>query len=43
MAAFKDDNTGTNVFEPSACDKFVVAAGYAGTSGRIGLQARIAK
>jgi hypothetical protein len=39
MAAFKDDNNGTNVFEPSVCDKFVVAAGYA---GRTGLQARIA-
>lgn len=52
MAAFKDDNTGTNVFEPSVCDKFVVAAGYAGrVAGRVtgstavsmGLQTRIAQ
>lgn len=30
MAAFKDDNKGNDVYEPSACDKYVVAAGYAG-------------
>ncbi len=29
MAAFKDDNKGNDVYEPSACDKHVVAAGYA--------------
>jgi hypothetical protein len=29
MAAFKDNNKGNDVYEPSACDKYVVAAGYA--------------
>jgi hypothetical protein len=29
MSAFKDDNKGNDVYEPSACDKYVVAAGYA--------------
>jgi hypothetical protein len=30
MSAFKDYNKGNDVYEPSACDKYVVAAGYAG-------------
>jgi len=29
MAAFKSDNKGNDVFEPSACDKYMVATGYA--------------
>jgi len=29
MAAFKSNNKGTDVYRPSACDKYVVAAGYA--------------
>jgi hypothetical protein len=29
MAAFKSNNKGNDVYEPSACDKYVVAAGYA--------------
>jgi hypothetical protein len=29
MSAFKGDNEGNNVFAPSECDKYVVAAGYA--------------
>lgn len=29
MSAFKDENKGNDVYEPSACDKYVVAAGYA--------------
>jgi hypothetical protein len=29
MSAFKGKNKGNDVFEPSACDKYVVAAGYA--------------
>lgn len=33
MAAFKDENKGNDVFEPSECDKYVVAAGYAGETG----------
>jgi predicted Zn-dependent protease len=33
MAAFKDDNRGNDVYEPSECDKYVVAAGYAGAQG----------
>lgn len=28
MAAFKDDNKGNDVYEPSECDRYVVAAGY---------------
>jgi hypothetical protein len=32
MAAFKSNNKGNDVYEPSACDKYVVAAGYAGQS-----------
>ena len=30
MAAFKSKNKGNEVFEPSECDKYVVASGYAG-------------
>ncbi|MBA3323532.1 MAG: hypothetical protein H0T45_19095 [Pyrinomonadaceae bacterium] len=30
MSAFKSNNQGNDVYEPSACDKYVVAAGYAG-------------
>lgn len=29
MAAFRSDNKGNDVFEPSECDKYVVSAGYA--------------
>jgi hypothetical protein len=29
MAAFKESNKGNDVFEPSECDKYVVATGYA--------------
>ena len=32
MAAFKSNNRGTDVYKPSACDKYVVAAGYANES-----------
>jgi hypothetical protein len=39
MAAFKSNNKGNDVYEPSACDKYVVAAGYAGQTGA---QARVA-
>ena len=28
MAAFKDDNKGNDVYEPSECDKYIVATGY---------------
>jgi hypothetical protein len=38
MAAFKDMKKGNEVYEPSECDKYVVAAGYAGDTGR---QARV--
>lgn len=34
MAAFKSDNKGNDVYEPSECDKYVVAAGYAGSNSR---------
>lgn len=30
MAAFRSDNKGNDVFEPSECDKYLVATGYAG-------------
>ena len=33
MSAFKSKNKGNDVYEPSACDKYVVAAGYAGQFG----------
>ena len=29
MAAFRDDSHGNDVYEPSECDKYVVAVGYA--------------
>ncbi len=38
MSAFKSNNQGNDVYEPSACDKYVVAAGYAGD---INAQARM--
>lgn len=38
MAAFKDDNKGNEVYEPSECDKYVVAAGY---SSQLSTQARV--
>jgi hypothetical protein len=40
MAAFKSNNKGNDVYEPSACDKYVVAAGYAGQTS---VQARVAR
>jgi predicted Zn-dependent protease len=39
MAAFKDMNKGNDVYEPSECDKYVVAAGLGNETG---MQARIA-
>jgi len=33
MAAFKSSNQGNDVYEPSACDRFVVASTYAGDTG----------
>jgi hypothetical protein len=38
MAAFKDDNKGNDVYEPSECDKYVVATGYA---NEVSAQARV--
>ena len=38
MAAFKSNNQGNDVYEPSACDKYVVATGYA---NEINAQARV--
>ena len=38
MAAFKDQNKGNDVYAPSECDKYVVAAGYA---GEFNMQARV--
>ena len=38
MSAFKGDNKGNDVYEPSACDKYAVAAGYASQTGA---QARV--
>ena len=32
MSAFKGKNKGNDVYEPSACDKYVVATGYANAS-----------
>lgn len=32
MSAFKGKNKGNDVYEPSACDKYVVATGYASAS-----------
>lgn len=40
MAAFKDDNKGNDVYEPSECDKYVVAAGY---ESETSVQARIVR
>lgn len=40
MSAFKGNNQGNDVFEPSACDKYVVAAGYAAQAGA---EARVAQ
>jgi hypothetical protein len=40
MAAFKDDNKGNDVYEPSECDKYVVAAGYRSETG---VQARMVR
>ncbi len=39
MSAFKGENKGNDVYEPSECDKYVVAAGFAGEMNE---QARIA-
>jgi hypothetical protein len=33
MAAFKGSNKGNDVYEPSECDKYVVAAGFANETG----------
>jgi hypothetical protein len=33
MSAFKGKNKGNDVYEPSACDKYVVANGYAAAAG----------
>jgi hypothetical protein len=33
MSAFKGKNKGNDVYEPSACDKYVVASGYAADAG----------
>jgi hypothetical protein len=33
MAAFKEANKGNDVYEPSECDKYVVATGYASETG----------
>lgn len=38
MSAFKGDNKGNDVYEPSECDKYVVAAGFA---NEVNEQARI--
>lgn len=34
MSAFKGKNKGNDVYEPSPCDKYVVAAGYAAAAAR---------
>lgn len=34
MSAFKGKNKGNDVYEPSACDKYVVATGYAGEAAQ---------
>ena len=43
MSAFKGKNKGNDVYEPSACDKYVVASGYAsgGAAAAAGSQARL--
>lgn len=33
MAAFRSNSRGNEVYEPSECDRYVVAAGYAGQTG----------
>jgi len=33
MAAFRSDNSGNDVYEPSECDLFMVASGYASETG----------
>lgn len=38
MSAFKDNDKGNEVYEPSECDRYVVAAGYASATGE---QARV--
>ncbi|HEX8707268.1 MAG TPA: hypothetical protein VF723_03315 [Pyrinomonadaceae bacterium] len=43
MAAFKDKNTDNGVYEPSACDKYVVSAGYAGGAAAHALLAPAAR
>jgi predicted Zn-dependent protease len=40
MAAFKDDNKGNDVYEPSECDKYVVTVGYLSEHGA---QARLSQ
>jgi hypothetical protein len=35
MAAFKSNNRGNDVYEPSACDKYTVAAVYASQTGAL--------
>jgi hypothetical protein len=41
MSAFKGRNKGNDVYEPSACDKYVVAAGYASAGNRQPLTASL--
>lgn len=41
MSAFKGRNKGNDVYEPSACDKYVVATGYAGAGNRQTLTASL--
>ncbi len=40
MAAFRG-NRGNDVYEPSECDRYAVAAGYAGGGGRVDTAARL--
>jgi hypothetical protein len=42
MSAFKGKNKGNDVYEPSACDKYVVATGYAAAaSNQMALTAQV--
>lgn len=41
MSAFKGKNKGNDVYEPSACDKYVVASGYASAGNRQTLTASL--
>jgi hypothetical protein len=41
MSAFKGKNKGNDVYEPSACDKYVVAAGYASDGSEQALTALV--